>query len=975
MLSARVFRWFLLLAFSIAPVSASAQQTGAIAGKVVDSGGLALPGVTVEAKADVLPGPRVTTTGAAGEYRLPALPPATYTLTFTLSGMQTVTRQAQVLLAQETPVDAALGIGGVTETVTVTATTSLVERDSPSLKSGVTNEQIMTLPVGQEYRDLLKLIPGVQYSQDSTRGPSAGGSGQDNVYQFDGVNVTLPLFGTLASEPASHDIEQMTSVRGGARAIDFDRSGGFTVDSVSKSGTNTYRGMVQFQFQNPKMSKDLDNQTISRFEQTRTWTTANFGGPLVRDKLLFFGSYYRPVRSRDLRSNAYGDLPDYESTRNEGFGKLTYTPISNVLIHGSYRDSERGETSDLFGQFAHPASGTGNESRQKIAIGEASWIASARSHFTAKFTRFALETLGRPDTVSPADISTAIGTQIDLNALDTLGRFSVPTPIATNPTQSAFAAPLIQRYGYLENGVRTGGGVVGYGSQFDDIDFYRTEAKLGYNMNFGSRMRHELHVGYQWYVDEEDLLRSSNGWGAISAPGGTLSTGGVPVFIRAAFQQQTIGAVPTIHSEYKSQSFEINDTIKWQNLTVNLGLLASNDRLYGQDLKNDDSTLSGLVLALGEKYEMYDIPFSKLLQPRLGATWAYNGRDTVYGHFARYNPAASSLPRAASWARNLAVTLNADFDATGRLFAVQGVRSSSGKLFVEDMDPRRIDEILLGTSFELRPGWSARVYGRYREGSHFWEDVPNNARLASDAPPDIQAKGLYIENLDDQRRQIGSGTLSGSSYVIAELDGAYTKYQEATIESDWIGRRASLRGSYTWSKYWGNFDQDNTTTVNDSNIFIGSSFVADGPGRQLWNFRDGRLRGDRPHMFKMYGSYSFDWHGALGAFFIAQSGQPWEAWDRLPYSTLPGADTNDAGKYVEPAGSQRTDAHYQLDLKYTQDFRLTDRYKFQVVLDAYNVFDRQTGYNPNPVRTSSSFGVSRNFYDPARVQLSARFQF
>ena len=74
------------------------------------------------------------------------------------------------------------------------------------------------------------------------RGPSAGGSGQDNVYNFDGVNVTLPLFGTLASEPSSHDIAQVTTVRGGARAVDFDRSGGFTIDSVSKSGTNRYTG-------------------------------------------------------------------------------------------------------------------------------------------------------------------------------------------------------------------------------------------------------------------------------------------------------------------------------------------------------------------------------------------------------------------------------------------------------------------------------------------------------------------------------------------------------------------------------------------------------------------------------------------------------------------------------------------------------------------------------------------------------------
>ena len=54
-----------------------------------------------------------------------------------------------------------------------------------------------------------------------------------------------------------------------------------------------------------------------------------------------------------------------------------------------------------------------------------------------------------------------------------------------------------------------------------------------------------------------------------------------------------------------------------------------------------------------------------------------------------------------------------------------------------------------------------------------------------------------------------------------------------------------MRGSYTWSHYYGNFDQDNSTAANDANVFIGSSFIGDGAGRQLWDIKDGDLRGDR----------------------------------------------------------------------------------------------------------------------------------
>ena len=94
---------------------------------MVDSGGGVLPGVMVEASSNVLPTPRTTVTGANGEYRLPALPPGDYTVKFELSGMQTSTRKAQVQLNAETVVEATLGVGGVTETVDVQATTSIVD--------------------------------------------------------------------------------------------------------------------------------------------------------------------------------------------------------------------------------------------------------------------------------------------------------------------------------------------------------------------------------------------------------------------------------------------------------------------------------------------------------------------------------------------------------------------------------------------------------------------------------------------------------------------------------------------------------------------------------------------------------------------------------------------------------------------------------------------------------------------------------
>lgn len=948
-----------------------AQQTGAIGGKVTATDGSLLPGVTVEARSDVMPGVRATTTGGDGAYRMPALLPGSYTLTFTLSGMQTVTRTARVQLAQETTVDAKLGVG-LEEAVTVTAEASLIDKETATIASGLSTEQITSLPVGQEYRDIQKLIPGVQYTQDGVRGPSAGGNGQDNVYQFDGVNVTLPLFGTLSADPSTHDIAQVTVIKGGARAVDFDRSGGFNIDSVSKTGTSKLSGIVSYQFQNTAMAADLQSGSRSRYEQDRSWINLGIGGPIVRDKIYFYASYYRPQFARDNRSNDYGELPDFDSHRNEGYGKITWTPSPKLLLNLSYRDFKKIEVSDLFGQSSAATTGTGGEARQKIGTFEGSWVINPQSFVTFNYSMFRYDTLGTPDNVANVTPSSVIGTRLDIANLNTQGRLTVPSLLAPTVAGAAafnaFIQPIVNRYGFQRNGVATGGGIVGYGSEFNDQDFPRDGFQIGYNLTAG---RHDLHFGFERYKDGERLLRRSNGWGLISVPGGRVAAvnGQLPYYT-ARYQQQGTGQTAPINSDYESMSFEFNDMIKLGRWTLNLGVLASEDTLFGQGLREDSSTLSGYASAPGNRYEMYKVPFSKMIQPRLGATWAYNDRDTVYASYAKYNPAASSLSRAASWDRNLTGTfIDAHFDQNGVLFAAVPVGSSSGKLFVEDMTPRTINEFLIGTARQLNSSLSARLYGRHRRGSHFWEDTNNNARQAFNPPSGIP-RDLYIPDLTARLAQIGSG----STYVIAELDNAYTRYNEVTLEMEWRSDKSFVRGSYTWSEYYGNFDQDNSTTANDANIFIGSSFLADGAGRQIWDNKEGTLRGDRPHMLKIYGYRTLPWNAQFGVFAVAQSGQPWEMWSFEPYRALT-TSTSNTNRYAEPAGSRRAPTHYQVDLKYIHNFKLGGRMALQIDADLFNVFNKQTGYNFNPEFNSATFGQPRNYFDPRRLQVAARLTF
>ena len=157
-----------------------------------------------------------------------------------------------------------------------------------------------------------------------------------------------------------------------------------------------------------------------------------------------------------------------------------------------------------------------------------------------------------------------------------------------------------------------------------------------------------------------------------------------------------------------------------------------------------------------------------------------------------------------------------------------------------------------------------------------------------------------------------------------------------------------MHGTYTWSHYYGNFDQDSNATsgpaANDAALFIGSSNIGDGAGRQLWNFKYGDLRGDRRNILKLYGSYFLPWNASIGPFFVYQSGQPYQIESVLGYRAFTGS-TTDANRYVEPAGRRRSPSQTDLDLNYTQTIGPFRGASVQFAVDVFNVLNRQTGYN------------------------------
>lgn len=996
----RTWKWSsyiaLFLAGMLFGMNAWAQQVGEIVGKVTNANGSPLADVSIEAKGDVLPKPRITTSKSNGSYRLQLLPPGNYEITFTSPSGETRSISTAVLLDQKSPLNIQLGSADI-EKVAVYGN-ALTTSSNSALGNSLSAETLESLPTAVEYSSLIRLMPGVQVTSDSVRGPSAGASGQDNGYKFDGANLSVPLFGILASSPSTHDVAHVSVERGGARAVGFNRNAGVTLNTESKSGTDEFKGDITYRLQ--KGSWQAEDEDGLSTEDDIGYITVGVGGPLIEDQLYFYGSYYTRDDSKASGSNARGNVPDITNKRDEYFGKFTWTPTADILINTSYRNSEVKTTNQSIDENDAVSTAEDGVEDFKVLVFDGSWIISDNTTLNVSYADTKQSTGSFP--ITNLGFSGQSGGNLNIADLPSQGLFAVPS-LETRTAADAAEQALIDAYNagaqsligmYGINGQALG--YVGAASTINDNAYLGKtfEISLSHVIDTDT-MSHELYVGFQSEEGSEELYRVSNGWGTISywggidqdasgivAPGTDVAPAGT--VYRATVQTRGFsagGLTGPLVSASKSKSFAFNDTISWEDWIFDLGFLVSEDKLLGQGLRKAD-TSSGWEEARGETYVMKKVGFGDTFQPRLTATWNYSPTASGFISFAKYNPAVSSLARAASWDRNTGgSTTWVYFDGNGDYLDSQTNISSTGKLFADGIKPRTVQELMIGHQMEWMDSWTIRNHLRYRRSYNYWEDTNNNSRMVYDAAyyqdyyasyadlyPDLAAAASAgeFDSPDPKELYLPLNNIitSESSYVIAQLDGAYTKYLEASLEAEYKSDDFFSTTSVVWSHYYGNFDQDNSTRFdNDQGTFIGSSNIADSYYGQLWgSFTDGNLRADRTWQVKSYGGYNLPWNASLGYLAYWQSGHTWEH---------QGAST----QYLEPRGSRRTPSHMQLDVNYTQNFEFSEDYILKLRLDVFNVFDSQTGYDPEPRYNSDALGEYRHHENPRRIQATVSLSF
>jgi carboxypeptidase family protein len=306
----------LLVGLSVRTGHAQSIQQGKITGTVVSEDRLALPGATVEISSPALmTGTRSTTSSSKGSYVFLNVPPGKYKLSASSSGFKTVSRDdIDVAAGAVVTLDLTLPVGTMQETIVVSGG-SIVDTKTSSIETRFDADMVEKLPTSRDaFLDLALTAPGMSEGSGAPSGttefqsPTAySGATNENVFLINGVDATNPRAGSFGSlVNVNYDtVEEVRVVALGSKA-EYGSFSGAAIDVLTKSGSNDFHGSAAFY---SKLGSVANNQPgagedlgapflfVGEGEQLagevkKDWEgSATLGGPIVKDKLWFFGAF------------------------------------------------------------------------------------------------------------------------------------------------------------------------------------------------------------------------------------------------------------------------------------------------------------------------------------------------------------------------------------------------------------------------------------------------------------------------------------------------------------------------------------------------------------------------------------------------------------------------------------------------------------------------------------------------------------
>jgi len=989
-------RWFVsfaVLAMMVVAGPARAQVVGGgtIQVVILDQNKAPMPGVTVAVAAADTTTKRSLVTDADGKAVFSALmPSAIYVVTASLDKFKT-TKFEKVLVrsGQATDLTMTLELGGRTEELTVSATTPLVDYSSAQRGADITLRLTESLPTGRSYQSYLQLVPGVMPDDPKKAGNPASKSGvnysdiggdvgvsSDNFYYFNGINVTDGQTGTFGANLNTEIIQEQHVLTGGIPA-EFVGAAGLLSNVITKSGTNKFSGSANYFFQDDNLvakNKNSADEVFSSYD-----TAFTFGGPIVKDKLWFFGSYRRLSTTSDITALDTGAfLRTVENKQDQGYVKGTYRPTGNDTVSFTFLN----DPTEVSGRLERDITNAQNRSRVQ-----------GGNRWSANYNRFwgqtLLEVAGTWHDGEVSDLATirlASNTikykSTDVRTLTDEQRGGFGTDVEDIRSTRGLSGTL--QHLWKQHTFKGGVEFMRYGRFLNSTTVGQDAAVFtSIASHLSGVSAAEIATGSYSQSLRFDPFNTSDFNGFIATVNGLSNRASfytafdansdgtiTPAELGAKLLYNSTAGNPDNQINYYriqqtqdgAQDFKTNgislffqDTIRWSRFTFNLGLRTEQWSHYASE---------------GTKIFTFDWGFA----PRLSATYDLrgDGRHKLFAFYGRYyDPVRTNMT---AFAGSLSGRIREEqVFANGQWvnYRTRGGPVAQDAFFAPTTKTPYTDDTTLGYEVDLGRNMSFEATYTNRRTRDILEDYDHFLYSINYPGPKDDPNSLYLPP-----SYFGYDTFPASNFFIATLEGSKRDYNgvELTIRKRYADRWQGLM-SYTYSDAKGNSNSDSN---------------ADFQGDVLWldpraPNQYGKQPGSIAHLFKMGGSYDFPiglqlgfgyrWNsGTIASKTFASSGR------NLPYRVAtPYEYAGISERWLAPdaVGSLTNPSWGQLDMRIQYVLNI-ERTKIEMFMDVFNVVNSQGSTRNQDLLAGAggtAFGQPIRFQDPRRFFFGARFGF
>jgi hypothetical protein len=1015
---------FILMALLVVSSGFAQRQTGAISGRVLDNEGNPLPGATVTLSGPALMGTKDYVTSETGAFRFVALSPGRdFQLKAVMPGFKTLIRPGLIVsVGGTTEVDLLLEASPVSEEVTVTAASPVVDVQSTKTNVNYSAQLLASLPMNRDLYDIQNSIPGaisegVEYRRMSS---ILGGTLRSQLYALDGVPLNDPAT-NYSMANINVDVYEEIEFEVGGHPAEVGQTDSTYVNIVTKSGGNRFSGGLVGYYTSKGLGEDLFSKEqilalgVNPPEKYTDFKDLSFnlGGPILKDKIWFFINGRRLIFDQanpytpESRMAAAG-LPSehYDMNHQEwmGFGKLTFQITPKIKYFGMLHynhiyepiyNNSFGVDADFSYTRIWDHENTYTTTHQLNWILDQNTFLDVRGTYVWRF--FPLHSRNEGEY-----------TYYDNQQKVYWGTAGYNDEYIRKKILAAAAAPRFQD-DLLGASHEFKAGIEFEQSEYHR-DWYRANPYFSYWANYLTRSPYYYSAGShqgrlriricpdergQW--DVQDHVRRFSAYVQDSARAGRF-TFNVGLRFDHSYQYEPPQSRPELRYNYGP---ELLNPVYGDQPNILL------EALIAQIQADPDMGISPWdALSLTQTKRVVDF---KTLSPRLGIVYDVfgTGKTAIKASFGRYYEAVWAAKYNGGqifgastfdfrW-NDLNVNGLMDLPADGDTYALSSYQDQDPAFnyYIPDLKCPYTNELTVGIEQEIAKEFRLGGQFVYKVNRNIVEDVD----LYNGYDPTLQdATGLvwlpYDATDPGWDGVFGTGddqtiTVYGlrSDRPVPTYHGinppeAERKYWAAILTFDKrMSHRWQLKGSILYSRFKGNCDPGYSATEGESTMF-------DNPNTLINAY--GSVAFDRPFQLKIMGTYILPHDIIVSTYIQARSGSGWgRTFDRIYFPSGFGAQSTYASAIrAEPDGSLWLPSYFNIDLRVEKEFAITGKSKVGVYLDVFNLagrsgltlnenpYARLYSYAAPPYQTlSSTYKQITSIYGVRSYRLGARVTF